>query len=140
MDSKVKAMINLIEEDADSFARRIRSRSGEHSVGPIGPWRKRFPTKFPLCASMIHHPPRIEMKSRHSRDDRRHVRASLDPDDLQKDALGLPSSQFTSVSRNGAYSDEYDHFISKKGLKQLNELFGSGERRVRKGLHFHDDD
>ncbi|KAF9607004.1 hypothetical protein IFM89_030423 [Coptis chinensis] len=31
-----------------ALARKIRSLDTEHSIGPIKPWRKRFPTKFLL--------------------------------------------------------------------------------------------
>ncbi|KAF5176060.1 Networked 1d [Thalictrum thalictroides] len=178
MDSKVKAMIKLIEEDADSFARRAEmyykkrpelmklveefyrayralAERYDQSTGALRQAHRTmaeaFPNQVPFVlpddspsgSSVIETEPLTPEMTRP-------MRASLDPDDLHKDALGLSSSQFNSLNRNGAYSDESDHVISKRGLKQLNELFGSGEgaeqraqfaeRRVRKGLNFHEDD
>ncbi|PIA45018.1 hypothetical protein AQUCO_01700522v1 [Aquilegia coerulea] len=178
MDSKVKAMIKLIEEDADSFARRAEmyykkrpelmklveefyrayralAERYDQSTGALRQAHRTmaeaFPNQIPFVlpddspsgSSVIETEPVTPEMTRP-------MRASLDPDDLHKDALGLSSSQFIPINRNGAYSDESDHFIGKRGLKQLNEFFGSGEgaeqraqfaeRRVRKGLNFHEDD
>ena len=71
------------------------------------------------------------------------IRALFDPDDLQQDALGLSSSNL-AVKINGACSEESDAGTSKRGLKQFNEMSGSGEivpknlklseGRIKKGL------
>ena len=72
------------------------------------------------------------------------MRAPLDLDDLHNDAL-IGSSHFHARRRNGVYSEEGDLLSSKKGLKQLKELFPSGEglarakfseAKVRKVLNF----
>ncbi|RWW63215.1 hypothetical protein BHE74_00029615 [Ensete ventricosum] len=75
------------------------------------------------------------------------LRALFDLDELQKDALSL-SSELHVIKRNGGYSDPSDSLSSKKGLKQLNEMFAIGEGtafttsegRVRKGLHFQEEE
>lgn len=76
------------------------------------------------------------------------ARALFDPDELQKDAMGLSSSHFHALRRSGAFTEDSDSMTGRKGLKQLNELFGSGqvatnhakfaEGRVRKGLNFNE--
>lgn len=76
------------------------------------------------------------------------IRALLDPDDLHKDALGLSSTSLQTMTRNGENSEEFDTVISKRGLKQLNEMFGSrdvvpqnsnvAEGRMRKGSKVHE--
>ncbi|KAK3193733.1 hypothetical protein Dsin_025043 [Dipteronia sinensis] len=75
------------------------------------------------------------------------VRAFFDPEELQIDALGLSPSHLHALKRNGAFTDESDSVTSRRGLKQLNDLFGSveaanhakfGEGRARKGLSFRD--
>ena len=50
------------------------------------------------------------------------IRALLDPDDLHKDALGLSSTNLY----NGGNSEESGSGTSKRGLKQLNDMFNSG--------------
>ncbi|XP_059625903.1 protein NETWORKED 1D-like [Cornus florida] len=171
MDAKVKAMIKLIEEDADSFARRAEmyykkrpelmkmveefyrayralAERYDHATGVLRQAHRTmteaFPNQVPLvltddspASSASEADPRTpEMTPP--------TRALFDPDDLQKDALGVSSSHVQSFKRNGAFTEESDSVTSRKGLKQLNDLFGSGghakyaEGRVRKGLNFHD--
>lgn len=76
------------------------------------------------------------------------IRAFLDPDDLHNDALGLSSAKMLTMDNNGGYSEESDPGISKRGLKQLNEMLGSGEAvpqvskvvdgKMKKGLKIHE--
>ncbi|KAG1358640.1 protein NETWORKED 1D [Cocos nucifera] len=173
---KVKAMIKLIEEDADSFARRAEmyykkrpelmklveefyrayralAERYDHATGALRQAHRTmaeaFPNQVPLVlpdespsgsSGMEVEPQTPEMPAP--------IRASFDPDDLQKDALG-ESSHFHAIKRNGAYSGESDASSSKKGLKQLNEMFATGEGaahtnltegRVRKGLNFQEEE
>lgn len=51
------------------------------------------------------------------------VRALFDSDDLHKDALGLSSTNLHALQRNGGS----DSGISKRGLRQLKDLFNPGE-------------
>ncbi|KAK3013780.1 hypothetical protein RJ639_010139, partial [Escallonia herrerae] len=171
MDAKVKAMIKLIEEDADSFARRAEmyykkrpelmklveefyrayralAERYDHATGALRQAHRTmseaFPNQVPFvladdspASSASEADPRTPERSTP-------VRALFDPDDLQKDALGVSSSHFHAAKRNGAHTDDSDSVTSRKGLKQLNDLFGSGdhanfaEGRVRKGLNFND--
>ncbi|XP_077247890.1 protein NETWORKED 1D-like [Tasmannia lanceolata] len=177
MDAKVKAMIKLIEEDADSFARRAEmyykkrpelmklveefyrayralAERYDHATGALRQAHRTmseaFPNQIPFVLSddspsggssgMEAEPHTPEMQHP--------IRALFDPDDLQKDALGM-SSHLHSVKRNGGHSEDDDAMTSKKGLKQLNEMFGSleggdhaksTEGRVRKGLNFHEEE
>ncbi|XP_077245371.1 protein NETWORKED 1D-like [Tasmannia lanceolata] len=171
MDGKVKAMIKLIEEDADSFARRAEMyykkrpelmklveefyrayrALAERYNNATGELRQAhqtmseaFPNQIPFVlpddspsgsSGMEVEPHTPEMPHP--------IRALIDPDDLQKDALGL-SSHISAVKRNGGYPENNDTVTSKKGLKQLNEMFVDhskfAEGRVRKGLIFQEEE
>ncbi|KAG5072386.1 hypothetical protein AAZX31_03G138500 [Glycine max] len=166
MDSKVKQMIKLIEEDADSFARRAEmyykkrpelmklveefyrayralAERYDHATGVIRQahhtMAEAFPNQgppapaddSPVVSSMETEP--------HTPETIHFSCAFLDSDDLQKDA----STHFHAINRNGSYTDEADSCISRKGLKQLNDLFMSGEsvshaKSARRGLNFLD--
>ncbi|WCJ21579.1 kinase interacting (KIP1-like) family protein [Euphorbia peplus] len=162
MDVKVKQMIKLIEEDADSFARRAEmyykkrpelmkmveefyrayralAERYDHATGVIRQAHRTMSEAFPnqvpsmmgddLPAGATDGEPRTpEMPP---------TRALFDPEELQKDALGISQSP-KAIKRNGAFTEEPDTVSGRKGLKQLNDLFGSTEGRARKGLHFHD--
>lgn len=174
MDLKVNSMIKLLEEDADSFARRAEmyykkrpelmklveefyrayralAERYDHATGALRQAHRTmaeaFPNQIPLIltdespsnSSSAAEPRTPEMPPP--------LCAPFDPDDLQKDALGL-SSNFHTINRNGSYSEENDSVMSRKGLKQLNDLFETGEGtarpkfsegRVRKGLIFHEE-
>ncbi|XP_073100762.1 protein NETWORKED 1D-like [Elaeis guineensis] len=175
VDMKVKAMIKLIEEDADSFAKkaemyykkrpelmklveefyrayRALAERYDHATGALRQAHRTmaeaFPNQVPLVlpdesptgsSGMEVEPQTPEMPAP--------IRASFDPDELQKDALGV-SSHFHAIKRNGALSGESDASSSKKGLKQLNEMFATGEGaahtnltegRVGKGLNFEEE-
>ena len=173
MDVKVKQMIKLIEEDADSFARRAEmyykqrpelmklveefyrayralAERYDHATGALRQAHRTmaeaFPNQVPFVladdspagtANEMTDPQTPEMLAP--------VRAMIDPDELQKDALGLSSSHFHAFKRNGVFTEEPDTVTNRKGLKQLNDLFGSieavshaklSEGKARKGLNF----
>jgi len=167
MDSKVKHMIKLIEEDADSFARRAEmyykkrpelmklveefyrayralAERYDHATGVIRQAHRTMAEAFPNQvppASADDSPGVSYMETEpHTPETFTFSRSFLDSDELQKDA----STHFQSIKRNGSYTDETDCGISRKGLKQLNDLFMSGdhakssEGRVRRGLNFLD--
>ncbi|KAH0468211.1 hypothetical protein IEQ34_003244 [Dendrobium chrysotoxum] len=176
MDLKVKAMIKLIEEDADSFARRAEmyykkrpelmkfvedfyrayralAERYDHATGALRHAHRTiaeaFPNHIPLalpdespstspgteigpCTPEIPSP----------------LRSLFDPDDLQKDTLAGPG-HFHAINRNAAYPEENESFSTKKGLKQLNEIFAPREiasrvklheGKVRKGLNFQEEE
>ncbi|KAK9146609.1 hypothetical protein Sjap_006512 [Stephania japonica] len=162
MDAKVKAMIKLIELDADSFARRAEmyykqrpelmklveefyrayralAERYDHATGALRQAHRTmaeaFPNQVPLVLTDDSPSGPFPMESEPHTPEMPHpMRAFADPDDLG------PSSQFHSLNRNGLHTDESDFSASRKGLKQLNEFGGSGEGRVRKGLNFHEDE
>ncbi|BAT85467.1 hypothetical protein LR48_Vigan50s003600 [Vigna angularis] len=170
MDSKVKQMIKLIEEDADSFARRAEmyykkrpelmklveefyrayralAERYDHATGVIRQAHRTMAEAFPNQvppASADDSPAVSYMETEpHTPETLTFSRSFLDSDELQKDA----STHFHAIIRNGSYTDETDCGISRKGLKQLNDLFmfgepkghaKSSEGRVRRGLNFLD--
>ncbi|CAK9147020.1 unnamed protein product [Ilex paraguariensis] len=171
MDAIVKAMIKLIEEDADSFARRAEmyykkrpelmklveefyrayralAERYDNATGVIRQAHRTmaeaFPNQVPFILpedSPANSVPDVDPCSPEMSTP---VRALFDLDDLQKDALGLSSSHFHAVKRNGDLTEESNSVTTRKGLKQANDLSGSGghakfgEGRVRKGLNFHE--
>ncbi|XP_020236241.1 protein NETWORKED 1D [Cajanus cajan] len=163
MDSKVKLMIKLIEEDADSFARRAEmyykkrpelmklveefyrayralAERYDHATGVIRQAHRTmaeaFPNQVPPApADDLPGVSSIEVEP-HTPETLRFSHAFLDSDESQKDA----STPFHAIKLA-------DSALSKKGLKQLNDLFMSGEPeshaksaegRVRRGLNFLD--
>ncbi|CAM8890349.1 unnamed protein product [Rhodiola kirilowii] len=153
MDSKVKQMIKLIEEDADSFARRAEmyykrrpelmrlveefyrayralAERYDHATGVIRHAHKTMVEAFPdqdpslMCDEVDANNPFMPPS----------VRGVLDPDELQKDALGLSSPDIHVAKRNGAL-EEPEFVRSRKGLKQI-DFFEKG--RARKGLNFNE--
>ena len=175
MDAKVKQMIKLIEEDADSFARRAEmyykkrpelmklveefyrayralSERYDQATGALRQAHRTmaeaFPNQVPFLSDDSPASSGAEAEP-HTPEMPPPGRAFFEPDELQKDSLGLSSSNFHAVKRNGAFMEEPDSLSSKKGLKQFNVLLGSGEApnhakfaegRARKGLNFHDPD
>ncbi|KAH7666203.1 Myosin rod fragments domain-containing protein [Dioscorea alata] len=174
MDLKVNSMIKLLEEDADSFARRAEmyykkrpelmklveefyrayralAERYDHATGALRQAHRTmaeaFPNQIPLILTDESPSNSSSAAEPHTPEMPPPLCAPFDPDDLQKDALGL-SSHFHTINRNGSYSEENDSVMSRKGLKQLNDLFETGEGaarpkfsegRVRKGLIFHEE-
>lgn len=172
MDVKVKQMIKLIEEDADSFARRAEmyykkrpelmkmveefyrayralAERYDHATGVIRQAQKTMTEAFPnqVPFMLADDSPSGFADGEPRTPDMPPMRALFDPDELQKDALGVSPSHFNAIKRNGAFTEESDSVPGKKGLKQFNGLFGSAEGpnsaklvegRARKGLNFHD--
>ncbi|KAH8500311.1 hypothetical protein H0E87_015533 [Populus deltoides] len=133
MDAKVKAMIKVIEEDADSFARRAEmyykkrpelmklveefyrayralAERYDHATVELRQAHRTMAEAFPNQVPYVLGDDSPSGSSGpegepHSLEMPHPIRAFLDPDDLRMDSLGLS--------------------INKTGLKQLNELFGS---------------
>ncbi|XP_042444206.1 protein NETWORKED 1A-like isoform X1 [Zingiber officinale] len=173
-DMKVNAIIKLLEEDADSFARkaemyykkrpelmklveelyrayRALAEKYDHATGALRhahrTMTEAFPNQIPLLlsdeSSYVSSSNEAEPQTPEAPPP---LRALFDPDDFQKDAVGFPS-ELLVVKRNGPYSEPNDSFSSKKGLKQLNEMFAiqdetvsTSEGRVRKGLKFQEEE
>ncbi|KAG5051802.1 hypothetical protein JHK87_004000 [Glycine soja] len=164
MDAKVKQMIKLIEEDADSFARRAEmyykkrpelmkmveefyrayralAERYDHATGVIRHAHKTMAEAFPNQVPMMltDDLPAISPTETepHTPEMRHPSRAFLDPDEPQKDA----SAHFHAIKRNGGYTGEPDSPLNKTGLKQLNDLYIPGEQEnlpkfARRGLNF----
>ncbi|KAB2634177.1 myosin-3-like [Pyrus ussuriensis x Pyrus communis] len=160
MDAKVKHMIKLIELDADSFARRAEmyykqrpelmklveefyrayralAERYDHATGALRQAHRTMAEAFPNQVPFAMGDDSPAGSSASEADPRtpempHPMRAFLDLDELQKDAPGISSSHFLSVKKNGAYTNESDSGTSRTGLKQLNDLFGSGEGRKKK--------
>ena len=156
MDAKVKAMIKVIEEDADSFARRAEmyykkrpelmklveefyrayralAERYDHATVELRQAHRTMAEAFPNQVPYVLGDDSPSGSSGpegepHSLEMPHPIRAFLDPDDLRMDSLGLS--------------------INKKGLKQLNELFGSrdavsqvskvADGKLKKGLKIHE--
>ncbi|XP_022960387.1 protein NETWORKED 1D-like isoform X2 [Cucurbita moschata] len=161
MDVKVKQMIKLLEEDADSFARRAEmyykkrpelmklveefyrayralAERYDNATGVLRQAHRTMAEVFPNQVPFDDSPaglgnegdPRTpEMPPA--------IRALFDSDELQKDGLGL-SPQSNAGRRNGAFTEESNIVTGRRGLKQFNDIFGSGEGRAKKGLNFQD--
>ncbi|KAF5452788.1 hypothetical protein F2P56_027753 [Juglans regia] len=174
MDAKVKAMIKLIEEDADSFARRAemyykkrpelmklveefyrayRALAERYNNATVElcqahqTMEEAFPNHMPYVladdSTSGSSGPEAEP---HTSEMLHPIRALVDPDGLLKDALGFSSTILHKTG--GENSEECDAIISKRDLKQLNEMFGSREvmpqnsnvteGRIRKGLNVYE--
>ncbi|KAL2948659.1 hypothetical protein AAZX31_20G137100 [Glycine max] len=158
MDAKVKAMIKLIEEDADSFARRAEmyykkrpelmklveefyrayralAERYDHATGELRQAHKTMAEAFPNlltddspCSSSGTGPEPHTPEMPHGSHP---IRALLDSVDLQKDAFGFSSIQNT-LKMNGESLEESANGLSRKGLKQLNEIFGFSQLSAEK--------
>ncbi|XP_021607120.1 protein NETWORKED 1A-like [Manihot esculenta] len=153
MDAKVKAMIKLIEEDADSFARRAEmyyrkrpelmklveefyrayralAERYDHATMELRQAHRTMAKAFPNQV-----PPVVAADSPsgssgpegepHTPKMPHPVHALHDSDDLHKDALGLSSASLHAVKSNGEYLEGSDSGVKRKGLKQLNGTFES---------------
>ncbi|KAL8158254.1 protein NETWORKED 1A-like [Apium graveolens] len=153
MDAKVKAMIKLIEEDADSFARRAEmyykkrpelmklveefyrayralAERYDHATGELRQAHRTmteaFPNQVPFELADESPSGSAHVTEPHTPKMPHPIRALFGPDDLHKDAAGISSSDLHSVKSGSSFGDS-DAVINKKGLKQLYEMFGSGE-------------
>ncbi|CAH8388375.1 unnamed protein product [Eruca vesicaria subsp. sativa] len=158
MDSKVKQMIKVIEEDADSFARRAEmyykkrpelmklveefyrayralAERYDHATGVIRHAQQTMAEAFPNQDPMMFGEESLVGSSTTEEFDPQTpesyppIRAPVYPSDLQKDALGISSSRMSTVKRNIAFME--DPQSNGKGFK-----IG----KARKGLNFNDAD
>lgn len=160
MDVKVKQMIKLIEEDADSFARRAEmyykkrpelmkmvedfyrayralAERYDHATGVIRQAHRTMAEAFPNQDPMMLTDDSPMETEPHTPKTRHPSRAFFESDELEKDAH--------SIKRNGAISVEPNSVLNKTGLRQLNDLSIPGEHgnlakladgRIRRGLNF----
>ncbi|KAE8692069.1 Protein NETWORKED 1C [Hibiscus syriacus] len=143
MDTKVKQMIKLIEEDADSFARRAEmyykkrpelmklveefyrayralADRYDHATGVIRQAHRTMAEVFPNQVPMVFadDKPGVSATDVDPRTPEITplVRAYLEPDELQKDAVGISS---LSTKRIAAFTEESDSPVVRKGLKHF---------------------
>lgn len=151
MDAKVKAMIKLIEIDADSFAKRADM------------YYKQRPELMKLVEEFYRAYRALAERYNQATGDLRQAQrqmAEAFPDQVPF-GMAEDSPTGSSVSDGGPHTPEMPHplralldpgdfsLTGKEGLKILNEMFGPegvsrhakfGEGKVRKGLKFHDED
>ncbi|CAN1729028.1 Protein NETWORKED 1D [Linum perenne] len=161
MDSNVKKMIKLIEEDADSFARRAEmyykkrpelmklveefyrayralAERYDYASGVIlrqATLAQASPNQT-QCALGDYSPAGAVADCDPCTPDLQSVRAFLEPDELEKDDEGISTSQYYTAKGSGGFMEEAHSVINRKGVKRFSNVFGSGE--VRKGLNFDD--
>uniref|UniRef100_A0A1J3K2T5 NAB domain-containing protein n=1 Tax=Noccaea caerulescens TaxID=107243 RepID=A0A1J3K2T5_NOCCA len=158
MDSKVKQMIKVIEEDADSFARRAEmyykkrpelmklveefyrayralAERYDHATGVLRHAQQTMAEAFPNQDPMMFGEESLIGSSTDEFDPQTPesyppIRAPVYPSELQKDALGTSFSHMSTVKRNIAFMEEPHSGSNGNGLK-----IG----KARKGLNFNDD-
>ncbi|CAD5184876.1 unnamed protein product [Musa acuminata subsp. malaccensis] len=145
MDNKIKAMIRLIEEDADSFAKRAEmyykkrpeliklveefyrayralAERYDHATGALHQARRTiaeaFPDEIPL--EFCDEPPYGCPVSDSGMDNPETSEESFNRDGLQHDVFGLPGEV---MKLNEVYSGETEVTSTEACLKQLNETF-----------------
>ncbi|KAL1367392.1 hypothetical protein HN51_021457 [Arachis hypogaea] len=148
MDVKVKQMIKLIEEDADSFARRAEM------------YYKKRPELMKLVEEFYRAYRALAERYDHATGVIRHAHRTMSEafpnqvpmmltDDLPETEPRTPDSRHPSraFDLNGANTEDHDSSINKTGLKHLNDLSIPREHEnfskfpegnARRGLDFHD--
>ncbi|KAJ4820494.1 Kinase interacting (KIP1-like) family protein [Rhynchospora pubera] len=149
-EKKVRAMVKILEEDADSFARRAdmyykrrpelmllakefygayRALAERYDVA-AGALRvatrslaDAFPNQTPPSLSLPDEPPSTPLSEPQTPDMPAPARSLFDTDELHKDKIGNSPNV---------------HKKNSEGLKQVNDLF-QGEPKARKGLSFQAD-
>ncbi|XP_009764474.1 protein NETWORKED 1D [Nicotiana sylvestris] len=146
MDVKVKGMIKLINEDADSFARRAEMYYKKRPE--LMKFVEEFYRAYRALAERYDHATGVIRHAHQTMTDLglgddslagsdpqtpelTPMRGLFEPEEMQKDALGISSHDLKS---NGAFTDESHSVMKRKVLKQRNDVFADG--RVRKGLDF----
>lgn len=157
MDAKVKAMIKLIEEDADSFARRAEmyykkrpelmklveefyrayralAERYDHLTGELRQAHRTMAEAFPNQVPFV-------------LDDDSPLRSSTHDSEPHTPDLTHPMRGLLSAERNGPNSRESDAGNNKRGLKQLHEMIGAKktaeenfEGRLRKSMNHEAED
>nr|XP_016498121.1 PREDICTED: protein NETWORKED 1D-like [Nicotiana tabacum]XP_016498122.1 PREDICTED: protein NETWORKED 1D-like [Nicotiana tabacum] len=146
MDVKVKGMIKLINEDADSFARRAEMYYKKRPE--LMKFVEEFYRAYRALAERYDHATGVIRHAHQTMTDLglgddspagsdpqtpelTPMRGLFEPEEMQKGALGVAAHDLKS---NGAFTDESHSAMKRKVLKQRNDLFADG--RVRKGLDF----
>nr|CAB3499623.1 unnamed protein product [Digitaria exilis] len=158
MDTKVKSMIKLINEDADSFARRAEmyykkrpelmklveefyrayralAERYDQATGALRQAHRTmseaFPNQMPSMSDESPSSSGQEMEP-HTPDMSTITQAPFDSV-AQKDGAGV-SPHHSISKRNGTHPEETSALSSRKGLKLFNDLSSSGENAPRAGF------
>ncbi|KAI3991003.1 hypothetical protein MKX01_026187 [Papaver californicum] len=152
MDAKVKVMIKIIEADADSFARRAEmyyrqrpelmklveesyrayralAERYDHATGALRQAHKTMSEAFPNQIPFDDDSPPSGSPAAEAPDMPHSIRAFFDPGGLHKEESGLSPMKSLSAGIG-----------NKKGLRQVSDLFGSGEEAVKKDQNIHGED
>lgn len=154
MDEKIKQMIKLIEEDADSFAKRAEmyykkrpelmklveefyrayralAERYDHATVVLHQAHRTMAEAFPNHISIVHpdDSPAASDANFRTPEKSSHVCTSFDYNALEPDALGLPTFCVGLGEKNQVSSKGSNLMTREKWLKHLNELFNSGEAR-----------
>ncbi|CAN4092907.1 unnamed protein product [Withania somnifera] len=157
MDLKVKAMIKLIEEDADSFARRAEmyykkrpelmklveefyrayralAERYDHVSGELKQAQKTmseaFPDQVPFLLDDSPVKSSVHAAEPHCPEVLPGAHALPNTGDLHQHAVGFLLSRMQAVQKSGSYSGD-DKGTSEWGLKQLQEMLGAGEEMLK---------
>ncbi|XP_031374853.1 LOW QUALITY PROTEIN: protein NETWORKED 1D-like [Punica granatum] len=137
MDVKVKQMIKLLEEDADSFARRAEMYYKKRPE--LMKLVEEFYRAYRALAERYDHATGVLQQAHKAMAEAFPNQVPLMLSDDSTPDFNPQTPEFSFASRNGGFSEDSESITGRKGLKQFgNGLFGSGEGRVRRGLHFHD--
>lgn len=141
-------LMKLVEEFYRAY--RALAERYDHATGALRQAHRTmaeaFPNHVPLVLSDESPSGSANEADPHTPEMPHPMHALFFPDELQKDTSGISSPHLHAMKRNGAFTEESDP-VSRKGLKQVNDIFGSGgavnhakfaEGRARKGLNFHD--
>ncbi|KAI3460902.1 hypothetical protein Pfo_017565 [Paulownia fortunei] len=162
MDAKVKAMIKLLEEDADSFARRAEmyykkrpelmklveefyrayralSERYDHATGVIRhahrTMAEAFPNQVPLIFADDSPASSASETDPRTPEMPTPLHVLCEDDDMRNVAPGISLSNSHAVKQNGEYADESDSVTQRKVLKHFSDPYGPVEQ-VKKGLIF----
>ncbi|KAK4434047.1 protein NETWORKED 1A [Sesamum alatum] len=153
MDGKVKSMIKLIEEDADSFARRAEmyykkrpelmklveefyrayralAERYNHATGELRHAHRTIAQAFPdqVPFELVEDSPSKSSGEDPNTPEIKHpVRALFDADDLLENARVLSTSDMHAIKTSGLHKEDPERGMRKRGLKQLHEMFGGKE-------------
>ncbi|KAG9142740.1 hypothetical protein Leryth_005498 [Lithospermum erythrorhizon] len=146
VDSKVKSMIKLIEEDADSFARRAEMYYKKRPelmklVEELYRAYRALAERYDHATVVIRQAHRTMSEAFPNQDPSSHF---YDPSESGDDPrMPVHDDQLKTGAGEGAYKEDSDFSARIKELKQRNNLAGTGDHsklvdnKVRKGLNFH---
>ncbi|KAJ8534719.1 hypothetical protein K7X08_016447 [Anisodus acutangulus] len=158
MDAKVKAMIKLIEEDADSFAKRAEmyykkrpelmklveefyrayralAERYDHVIGELRQAQKTmseaFPDQLPFLLAEDSPMRSSTQDTEPHTPDLLGLRASSDTHEFHRSAMGLIPPSIHAAQKIGPHTSDSNNGTSEWGLKQLLEMLGTGEEMLK---------